>query len=184
MRPKTAAGGISPFYEATPLFSHQLDLESLVNLCQASKQLRDQCLDLSDQQLQLIVKQALRQKQVKMAVSDEDFSPDLDSCCTSLAWLLGALSKRWGIMQLAARLDLQQALLAAGQDSLACYILISAGARVTPEFFQYYTGAWDRAYLRLGLYGKMPYTPDTFCSIIHRMAFTLWQKNFSSGSGR
>jgi hypothetical protein len=39
-------------------------------------------------------------------------------------------------MQLAARLNLQQALLAAGQNSLACSILIRAGARISRELLR------------------------------------------------
>jgi hypothetical protein len=122
-----------------------------VDLCRASKQLQDQCLDFSDQQLHLIVQKALQQKQ-----PTPDLLADVSSCYSSLAWLLGALSKRWGIMQLAARLDLQQALLAAGQDSPACYILIQAGARITRELLRASDSmmgpmAWADAYNQLSL---------------------------------
>ena len=127
----TPAGDASSshMYQVLPLLAPNLDLETLVSISQASKQLHDQCLDLPDQLLQSIVHQAMKQKQPKKRAWTRP--KHIDSCCSSLAWLLGALSKRWGLMQLAARLDLQQALLAAEGDSAACYILIRAGARVT-----------------------------------------------------
>ena len=130
----------SACYGLLPLLSSKLDLETLVSLCQASKQLHDQCLDLPDQLLQTIVQQAIKTKQ--------DYNPtwqgaDTGSRWSSLAWLLGALSKRWGIMQLAARLDLQQALLAAKSDSVACYILIRAGARITRPLLLLSSGPYN-----------------------------------------
>jgi hypothetical protein len=153
---------ISPISQILPLLLLRLDLDlaALVSLCQASKQLRDQCLDLSDQQLQLIVKQALRQKHLEKQLDVEESRVDSDS---SLAWLLGTLSKRWGIMQLAARLDLQQALLAAEEDSSACYILISAGARISRELMRASDSimglrAWADAYQHLRLsYPLLPF---------------------------
>ena len=147
-------------YELLPLISSKLELEALVSLCQASKQLHDQCLDLSDQQLRSIVQQSLKQKKRKIFINSQHTLSfwDADSCCSSLAWLLGALSKRWGIMQLAARLDLQQALLAAGRDSYACHILIAAGARMSRDLLRACPGpvnegprAWAYAYSELGL---------------------------------
>jgi hypothetical protein len=155
-----------------------VDLESLVNLCQTSKQLQYQCLDFSDQQLQLIVQKALHQKQPKMPLPLRGLSPARDSLCSSLAWLLGALSKRWGIMQLAARLDLQQALLAAEQDSLACYILISAGARITRELLRTSEGtmglrAWAEAYKHLRL--SYPFLVDQLRHVLTGMAVRYQQ---------
>jgi hypothetical protein len=133
-----------------------------VSLCKASKQLQDRCLGLPDQQLQLIVQQALQQKPKKLSPAQK-LCADPDSCCTSLAWLVGTLSKRWGIMQLAARLDLQQALLSAEQDSLACYFLIRAGARITRVLIRASDcimglSAWADAYKQLRLsYPPLPY---------------------------
>ena len=168
--------------QVLPLLAPNLDLISLVSLCFASKQLHDQCLNFSDQQLQSIVQQGLKQKEPKVSIyghhnpgaalrtsSWKDhlrpfavLKPDrCDSCCSSLAWLLGALSKRWGIMQLATRLDLQQALLAAEHDSPTCYTLIRAGARVTRHLILS-SGcndgprAWAGAYFPLGLSGNLP----------------------------
>ena len=168
--------------QVLPLLAPNLDLISLVSFCFASKQLQDQCLDLSDQQLQSIVQKGLKQKEPKVSIYSRKgsgafrrsssfsyrrllrqyFKPDCrDSCCNSLEWLLGALCKRWGIMQLAARLDLQQALLAAEHDSRACYTLIRAGARVTRHLLRS-SGcndgptAWARAYVRLALSWDLP----------------------------
>ena len=140
-----------------------LDLEALVSLCQASKQLHDQCLDLPDQLLQSIVQQAVKQKEPTLLLdSCQDPGADCpDSCCSSLAWLLAALAKRWGIMQLAARLDLQEALRAAEGDSVACYILIAAGARVTRALIcssgsNMGPKAWANAYDHLSLSWSLP----------------------------
>jgi hypothetical protein len=140
-------------------------MESLVSLCKASKQLQDQCLDYSDQQLQLIVHKALLQNQPKELSSARDLAADPSNCHSSLAWLIGALSKRWGIVQLAARLDLQQALLAAEQDSLACHMLIRAGARITPELLRASDSiigliAWAETYEQLCL---------SYCPIPHEL---------------
>ena len=150
------------FYQVLPLLAPNLDLISLVSLCKASKQLLNQCLDLPDQLLQSIVRKGLKQKQPKqLLMLRQDPRNARDSCCSCLAWLLGALSKRWGIMQLAARLALRQALLAAEQDSLACYILIRAGARVTRHLILC-SGcnggpkAWASAYSHLGLSWSLP----------------------------
>ena len=148
----------TPFYQVLPLLAPNLDLETLVSLCQASKQLHDQCLDLPDQLLQSIVQQALKQKEPKLLLHSIQ---DPNSCCSSLAWLLGALSKQWGIVQLAARLDLQQALLAAEGDSVACYILICAGARVTRALIcssgsNMGPKAWANAYDHLSLSWSLP----------------------------
>ena len=137
-----------------------------------SKQLHDQCLDLSDQLLQSIVQQALKHKQRKIFTwyQQRPRPWDVDSCCSSLAWLLGALSKRWGIMRLAARLDLQQALLAAGRDSCACYILIAAGTRMSQDLIRLCPGpvnegprAWVYHYLELGLSSDVD---DIFISVL------------------
>jgi hypothetical protein len=162
---------ISPLCQILPLlpFSQDLDLKGLVSLCKASKQLRDRCLDLSDQQLQLIVQQALQQKQPKRLFQIRHFCTHPDSCCNALAWLLGTLSKRWGIMQLATRLDLQQALLTAEEDSLACYILIRAGARITRELLRASDSimglrAWVDAYKRLRL--SYPPLPDKLMQVL------------------
>ena len=107
--------------------------------------------------------QALKEKQLKFfGASESDVQhAGPDSCCSSLAWLLGALSKRWGIMQLAARLDLQQALLAAEEDTTACYILIQAGARITHPLINKSginagPAIWAQAYLRYGLSWSLP----------------------------
>jgi hypothetical protein len=142
--------------QVIPLLLDNLDLESLVTLCKASKQLQDSCLDSSDRQLQLIVQQALHQKQPRKQSSSRVIPADPGSCCNSLAWLLGSLAKCWGIMQLAARLDLKQALLAAEKDRLACNILIRAGARITQDLIRTSDSimglrAWADAYEQLRL---------------------------------
>ena len=154
----------SSCYELLPLLSSKLDLETLVSLCQASKQLHDQCLDLPDQQLQSIVQQALKAEQLKDYEGyDGRQLTDADSYCRSLGWLLTALAKRWGIMQLAARLDLQQALLAAKSDSLACYMLIRAGARITRPLLLLSSGPynvgpvyWAQDYQQFRLFWDLP----------------------------
>jgi hypothetical protein len=51
-----------------------------------------------------------------------------------ILWLLANGTKVWGITQLAARLDLQAALLTAGDSCTAASLLISAGARITEQF--------------------------------------------------
>ena len=146
------------FYQVLPLLASNLDLTSLVSLCQASRQLHAECLDLSDQQLQAIVQQSLKQKHPKKHAWTRRNRVDI--CCSSLAWLLGALSKRWGIMQLAARLDLQQALLSAEGDSMACYILVRAGARVTRALIRNSMArapqAWVNAYRLVRLSWGLP----------------------------
>ena len=102
-----------------------------------------------------------KQPKVFFAPQQELQYASLNSCCSSLAWLLGALSKRWGIMQLPARLDLQQALLAAEGDSAACYILIQAGARISRPLISKSginagPAIWTQAYLRYGLCWSLP----------------------------
>ena len=145
-----------------PLLAPNLDLEALLSLCQANKQLKEQCLGLPDQLLQTIVQQALKLEPKMFFDSCQDPGAEcLGSYCSSLAWLLGALSKRWGIMQLAARLDLQQALLAAEEDSAACYVLICAGARVTRALIRSSGSnmgpkAWANAYDQLSLSWNLP----------------------------
>ena len=53
---------------------------------------------------------------------------------TPVLWLLSNAAKTWGITQLAARLDLQGALItAAGDSEHAAKLLIAAGARVTEQ---------------------------------------------------
>ena len=150
----------SSCYELFPLLSSKLDLDTLVSLCQASKQLHNQCLDLPDQLLQSIVHQAINTKQIYDPTWQ---SADTNSRWSSLAWLLGALSKRWGIMQLAARLDLQQALLAAKSDRVACIILIRAGARITWPVLLLSSGPynpgprfWAQIYQHLQLFWDLP----------------------------
>ena len=159
--PSLAVGGRTPclIAEVLPLLAPHLDLPDLASLGQASKPLLAECLGLSEQELQCKLQQLLKEKKVKSFYSRTHL--ENDSFYSSLAWLLAGLAKRWGIMQLAARLDLQQALLAAEGDAMACYILINYGARVTRPLLRM-AGInagpvnWVHAYRELKLCWSLP----------------------------
>ena len=86
-----------------------------------------------------------------------------------IAWLLLSFSKEHGILPLAARLGLQEALVEAQGDPVLCIMLIKAGARVNYELIvstaPYQPGpiTWLRTYAFLGLSLDVPSLVSDLC---------------------
>ena len=149
-------------HEVAQLCCPFLELQDICSLCQASKQLMTECLDVHQDQLnQWLLKAVKAAPKAKLINRRQQISQNHLQLAkvAPISWFLKQCSKASGLIPLSTRLSLQGALLAAEGDLTLSVLLISAGARITQPFLlsaaqQRPTEGpvvWVKAYAYLGL---------------------------------
>ena len=172
--------GHLPWAEVIEPLEPYIDLLRLVSTLKTSKSVLQDGLDsIPDQTLQQLLPGAVQNKPKIVfsltpldEVQQTQYLDGAVATCpytSSISWLLRQCCKRWGIVSLAIRLDLQAALVEAKQDTVISVLFISAGARITLDLLLNHPhpqapAQWFQAYQILGLSLDLPPLARTLCS--------------------
>ena len=157
-----------PSDEVVQLCTRLLDLQAIISLSRTSKQLREHAIVSIAQQDNLL--QRWLQKAIT-AVTSSTSPASRQQHLGNIRWLLHQCSQKWGIIPLAARLDLQGALPAAKGHHLLVRLIIQAGARISQPLILAATNTpssmpstWLWAYKREGLATGLSAMLEAVCS--------------------
>ena len=172
--------GQLPWAGVLQILGTPFDLLGLVSTLKTSKGLLEDCWDsIPGQTLQQLLLDAVHNKPKTVhslapldGLQQTQYLHDAVASCpynSSISWLLRQCCKRWGIVSLATRLDLQAALREAKQDTILSVLFISAGARITLDSLFNHArpqapAQWFQAYQVLGLSLDLPPLARTLCS--------------------
>ena len=191
--------GQLPWAGVIPLLGPQFNLLGFVSTLKTSKSVLQECWDsIPDQQLQQLLQDAVHNKPKTVTsltpldhVQQTQFLHAAVASCpssSSISWLLQQCCKRWGIVSVATRLDLQAALIEAKQDTILSVLFISAGARISLDLLLNHAhpqapAQWFQAYQVLGLSLDLPPLARTLCSYSSNSFNGMQIPNMQSAAG-